>query len=218
MAKKIIKYKLTDENMQTRNGFQWELGRWYEVDGRGRLCSEHWLHFYHHPLLAVLLNPIHADIKGKLRLFEAEVEGKTEDDNGLKCGYTKARLVKEVDVPEFTTNQKVAFAIYCALEIYREKSFVRWANNWLLNKDRTAKTAKAAVRAARAAWATEAAEAARAAVWATEAAEAAWAAWAARAAEAAVWADHKWSKKTLIRLTKKAYKFERRIDGKENGL
>ena len=54
-------YKLTNQEMQTHNGFQWELGEWQETSGEGGLCGPGWLHYYSDPLLAVLLNPIHAD-------------------------------------------------------------------------------------------------------------------------------------------------------------
>lgn len=66
----IIKYKLTSKDGRTYECFQWPLpqnnkpGEWLETDGAGEPCTKHWLHFYHHPYLAILLNPIHADIKG----------------------------------------------------------------------------------------------------------------------------------------------------------
>jgi len=55
-------YKLTDQDMQTWKGFQWELNKWYETSGEGPLCSEGWLHGYEDPLLAMLHNHIHANI------------------------------------------------------------------------------------------------------------------------------------------------------------
>jgi hypothetical protein len=88
-------YKLTDKNMQTHNGFQWKLDKWYKVSGNGPLCEKGWFHLYHHPLLAVLLQPIHVDFKLPMRLFEAECKGKSKDDCGLKIGFTKVRLIKD---------------------------------------------------------------------------------------------------------------------------
>ncbi len=175
----MIKYKLTNQKMWTKNGYQWEYGKWYEVSGEGELCSDGWLHFYHSPELAVLLNPIHANIKNP-RLFEVEVKGKHKDDNGLKCGYSKARLIKELELPKFTLNQKAAFAILCSLEVYKEKNYVKWAKNWLSGKDRTKEAADAAAKGAMGAWAAVAVQtawaaqtAARAATWAAQ--TAAWA-------------------------------------------
>ncbi len=171
----MIKYKLTNQEMQTKNNYQWEYDKWHEVSGEGDLCSNGWLHFYHSPELAVLLNPIHANIKNP-RLFEVEVKGKHKDDNGLKCGYSKARLIKEIKLPEFTLTQTVAFGIYCALEVYKEKNYVKWAKNWLSGKDRSKEAADAAAKGAMGAWAAVAVQtawaalaAARAAAWAAEA-------------------------------------------------
>lgn len=191
----MIKYKLTTQQGTTHNDYQWSLpkgkrpGKWHKTDGRGGLCGPGWLHFYHHPLLAVLLNPIHADIKDPI-LWEVEVDGEQLDDNGLKGGATKMRLVRRIELPTFSTVQCTAFGILCALEVCKEKSFVAWANKWLGGNDRSAEAAWVAEAAA--AWA---ARAARAAAWAARAearaaeaeareaeAEATWA--AARAADA----------------------------------
>jgi len=75
--------------MQTYDEFQWELGEWYEIPEGKRgddLCSSSWFHCYDHPLLAVLLNPIHANFKNPL-LFEVEVDGNLiygETDGGKR--------------------------------------------------------------------------------------------------------------------------------------
>ena len=102
----MIKYKLTNQNMQTYNGFQWKLGEWQEAQGSSEkdLCTNGWLHCYDSPLLAILHNPRHADIKNP-RLWEVEVAGDFKNDKGLKCGYRKMRLVKEIKVPKITTEQ-----------------------------------------------------------------------------------------------------------------
>jgi len=135
-----IAYKLTDSKMRTCNEFQWELGKWYETTGEGELCSPSWFHFYSNPLVGLFLNPIHADIKNP-RLFRAEVEGKFLDDNGLKCGYSRARLVEKLPVPQISLAQRVRFAIFCVKKVYKEKEWNKWANNWLSGKDRTEESA-----------------------------------------------------------------------------
>jgi len=91
-------YKLTDQKMHTRNGYQWALGEWRETSGDGELCGSGWLHAYEDPLLAVLLNPIHASIANP-RLFEAEADSDGNDDRGIKCGFTRLRLTKELPLP-----------------------------------------------------------------------------------------------------------------------
>jgi len=197
------KYKLTDQNMRTHDEFQWELGKEVTTDGNSNeLCNKHWLHYYHHVLLAVLLNPAHAQINYP-RLFEAKALGKHLDDKGLKGGCTKMTLVKEIELPEITLNQKIAFGILCSLEVYKEPSYVKWANNWLSGVDRTAYTARAAYAAAvYAAYA--AAVYAAYAVYAAAAyadARAAYAAYAAAYADADADID-------LIKLAKKALKYK----------
>jgi hypothetical protein len=169
MSQHKYKYKLTDSNMQTFHGFQWVLNVPVPpLNGDSRLCSKNWYHFYDSPLIAVLHNPIHANIKNPL-LFKARVSGKYLNDNGLKCGYTEATLIKQLSLPVVTTTQRVAYGILCSLQVYKHPEYVNWAHNWLSGKDRTAEAA---------AWAL---------VWATQ--EEAWAAWAAvRAAQEAVWA------------------------------
>ena len=162
----IYVYKLTDQNMQTYNGCKWVLGEEKTTSGEGELCGPGWLHCYSDPLLAVLLNPIHADYENP-RLFRAHVGGTSKPDHGLKSGYTKMTLIEEIPVPAISTAQRVRFAILCAMKVYQDPGFVQWGENWLSGKDRSAEAA--------AAWA----------AWAAEAA-AAWAAWEA---EAAAWAE-----------------------------
>jgi hypothetical protein len=180
-------YKLTDQKMQTRDGFQYRLNRVRVAPGVGELCTAGWLHGYSDPLLAVLLNPVHADVQNP-RLFEAEASGATQDDCGLKLGVQRLTLRKEIPLPVVTTSQRIRFAILCALGIPQSPEFVRWATRWLSGEDRSPEAAAAAAEAARVAEARAAARAARAAevespAWAAEAAEAA--AWAA--ARAAAW-------------------------------
>jgi hypothetical protein len=213
------KYKLTDQDIRTHNGFQWELGKEVITDGENEeLCNEHWLHYYHHVLLAVLLNPIHANIDNP-RLFEAKALGKHLDDKGLKGGCTKMTLIKEIELPEITLNQQIAFGILCSLEVYKESTYILWANDWLNNVDRSAARAYAAANAA--SNANAAADAAYAAYAAADAADAArYAAYAAAAAAAARYAAAAAAARyaaadaaadaniDLIKLAKKAFKYK----------
>ena len=170
-------YKLTTSDYKTRKGHpeetQWGEGVTHTVSGEGELCGRGWLHAYTNPLLAVLLNPIHAAIENPV-LWECSGEiGK--NDRGLKVGCKQLITKNILPIPQISTEQKVRFAILCAMEVCAEPNFRVWANNWLDGKDRSEAAARAAEAAAEAvAWA--AAEAAEAAAWA--AAEA-----AARAAE-----------------------------------
>ena len=172
-------YKLTDEQGRTRAGedneLTWAVGVEHRTAGMGtRLCTADVIHAYEHPLIAVLMNPVHADFDpAKMRLFVAEGEIVAREGQ-LKCGVHALKIVEEIHVPVLTTEQRVKFAILCAKQVCKNATWNAWADKWLSSEDRTA----------RAAWAT--AEAACATAWATaEAARAARAAWAA---EATAWA------------------------------
>ena len=180
-------YKLTDQDLRTYHGFQWKLGVEVRTSGEGGLCGPGWLHVYVDPLVAVLLNPIHANISDP-RMFAEEGEVEI-DDHGMKGGVTHLTLSHEIPVPAITTEQRVRFAVLCAKECYTEPAWVAWADGWLSGDDRSPEAAVAAAwEAARASVAAVAPEAApeAAAVAAAWAAEAAWAAVAPEAAEAAV--------------------------------
>ena len=150
-------YKLVDKKWETRNNTKWSIGQTNKVTGEGKkLCSPDLLHCYKSPVQAVLFNPIHASIRNPI-LLEIECSEILADD-GLKYGCKEQTPLKELALPKVTLEQKVAFAIYGALEVYSEETFVVWANNWLSGEDRSL---TAAGKAARATTATEAAASAR---------------------------------------------------------
>jgi hypothetical protein len=170
-------YKLTTQDNTTHNDFKWIVGEWApELSGKDGLCSNTMYHWYHDPLLAVLLNSIHANLKEPI-LWEAEAAGTIMDDKRLKGGSTTMCIVKQMELPIVSTTQRVAFAILCALEACQDAEFVKWATNWLSGEDRTYEAADAAYAAAYAAANTANAAAravARAAAYAvTDAADAA---------------------------------------------
>jgi hypothetical protein len=197
-------YKLTDQNMQTRGGFQWTIDIERDAPGVGPLCSSGWLHCYSDPLLAVFLNPAHASINNP-RLFEAEASGVSKDDAGLKLGVQKLTLRREMPLPSVTLEQRVRFAVLCALSVCEVPHFVNWAEKWLSGEDRSAESARAASASA---WAVaeSAAVAASAAAAAKWAAEETWAAVAAAAVASAKWAAARTVGKPLdlIAMAKKA--------------
>jgi hypothetical protein len=165
-------YKLTDEHDRTFGGCQWGEGVTHTTSGEGKLCGPGWLHAYTDPLLAGLLNIIHANFQNA-HLWEAEGDVRAED-HGLNAGCTRLTTVRQIEMPEISTEQRVRFAVLCALEVYRAPSFVAWARGWLSGLDRTERAAEEAKLTA--AWAV--------AAWAAETAEAAAAAWSARSADA----------------------------------
>ena len=157
-------YKLTDEQGRTRAGkdneLTWAVGVAHKTAGTGtRLCTADVIHAYEHPLIAVLMNPVHADLNpAKMRLFVAEGEIVAREGQ-LKCGVHALKIVEEIAVPTLTTEQRVKFAILCAKCVCTDVAWNAWADKWLSGENRSA-WARAAARAA---WAAEAAEAAEAA-------------------------------------------------------
>ena len=186
-------YKLTDQAHRTRAGHDnetlWGVGVEHSAKGDAEqdLCSDGWLHAYTDPLLAVFLNPIHADINNPV-LWEAE--GEVGKSDGCKVGCRTLRTVRIIPLPKVTTEQRVKFAILCAKQVCKDEKWNAWADAWLSGEDRSSKAAEAAEAAGAAADAAyaaayAAARAARAAAWRAAARAAEAAADAADAADAA---------------------------------
>jgi hypothetical protein len=184
-------------NGQTRGGTQWGPGVSHSGTGEGELCGPGWIHAYEHPLIAVLMNPIHANFQTP-RLWEAEGEVGLRDGQ-LKCGCKTLTTVREIPLPAVTTEMRVRFAILCAKEVCACLSWNAWADRWLSGEDRSEAAAGAAAEAA-----STPARAAQAAAGAAQARRLrlgllrrrrgrrmlAWAAYAAEAAAAAAAAGH----------------------------
>ena len=186
-------YKLTDSCGKTRNDTQWGPGVSHSGTGEGGLCGPGWIHAYEHPLIAVLMNPIHSDIKNP-RLWEAE--GKIAIRDGqLQCGCKTLTTIREIPLPEITTKMLVRLVILCAKEVCACRTWNAWADKWLSGEDRSAAAAAAAAKAMwkaagavgpaaydAAAWAAEAAEASASAAYRAKRAAARSVQWAAQAA------------------------------------
>ena len=135
--------------MTTHNGHKWEVGIEQVINKPGnRLCSDQVFHFYDSPEIAVLMNPAHANIDKPI-LWEVDCNEVAHD--GAKGGAKRMTLVKKIKAPKFTTLQKQVFAIKCAMAVYKEKTFVAWAKDFISGDDRTKKSAYAAADAADAA-------------------------------------------------------------------
>jgi hypothetical protein len=176
-------YKLTDEFGNTRDQTHWAEGTKHEIakelrDSTQPLCTRHYYHAYENPLVAVFMNPIHANFQNSI-LWRA-TGWVSKRDGQLKCGCFTLRTLQQIPLPVLTTNQRVRVSIQCTLKRSQTESFKLWAKNWLSGIDRAADAANAAY-AANATYAAYAACAAAAA----DAACAAHAANAANAADAA---------------------------------
>ena len=133
-----IYYKLTDQDGYTRRGEYnqtlWGRNVTHSVPkslrkGNNQLCSSGFIHFYHSPELAVLLNPIHANIESPV-LWSVKAK-LLVNDKYIKAGARTVTTIEIVPLPNCTTENRIRFAISCALAAHREETFIRWANNWL---------------------------------------------------------------------------------------
>ena len=133
--------KLTTQDMKTQKGkaneTQWVLGEWHEAKGIGkRLCSDAYLHFYPNIEMAILRNCMDANIVNP-RAFECEAEGVNEET--LKCGAKRLRIVREIKMPTVTNEERTFTAILLALAIYDAPEFEQWAVAWCDgNRDKSA--------------------------------------------------------------------------------
>jgi hypothetical protein len=180
-------WKLTNADGRTYGDTLWGEGVKHVATGDPNqpLCSDGWIHAYEHPLIALFLNPIHGNFRDPV-LWEASGEPGLRD-GALKLGCHELTTVRRVEFAPLTIEQRVRFAIGCALVGNRAKRFAGWARKWLSNEDRSAEAAGAAGAwaAADAAWAAAAAARAAADGAAEERAAAAWAEAAAGAAAGA---------------------------------
>ena len=141
MTEKLVTiYKITDANGKTRPGqsneTQWGAGVTHTASGEGELCGPGWLHGYHHPLLAVLLNPAHGNYDATtMRLWRCKAVVGIRKANKLGC--MKITTVEEIPLPAINTTQRVAFALIVIKRVYRNAEFKTFADNWLSGKDRS---------------------------------------------------------------------------------
>lgn len=143
-------YKLLAQNLTSHNNTKWEISIPKEITTTGNaLCSNQVLHYYKSPFVAVFFNSIHANISNP-KLFEIEVENEVNGD-GIKFGCKKQTILKEIELPVISTEQRIKIAILCAKKVYSDKKWNKWADNWLNNTDRSKESAYAAYYAAYAA-------------------------------------------------------------------
>jgi len=148
----MSKYKLLRQDMTTYKDFAWKVGEKYTIDKPGsKLCSDQVFHFYESPEEAIIFNPIHANIKNPL-IYSCKCENIVATD-GTKGGCKSMTLLKKIELPAITIEQKITFAIYCAKTVYKGKRWNKWADNWLSGKDRRAPQAAAAAHAVNAVYA-----------------------------------------------------------------
>jgi len=150
--KKTMLIKLTYPDGRTRPGesneTQWGEGVTHIAQGDPvqALCTDGWIHVYEGLGVALLMNPLHASIRGPVA-WEATGEIGTRD-GWRKAGCRTVTTVRKIDYIPPPAEALVTTAIYCALAVYDEPRFVAWAEGWLSGEERSAHAAYAAVNAA----------------------------------------------------------------------
>lgn len=140
-------YKLTRQNLTTYNDYQWVVGETRTFPGTGELCGSGWAHAYTSPALALLRNPADANYN-PFRLWECE--GNIGKRQAMKVGCTSLTLLREIVVPEVTTEQHIMFSLYCALAVPQHEDWILWAEKWLSGEGRSEAAAWAVAAEARA--------------------------------------------------------------------
>lgn len=116
----------------------WSIGGTHVAIGAGTdIGSDAMIRVYEHPLIAVLMNPIHEDFDPtKMRLFIAEGDIVVRQGQ-LQCGVRALKLVEEIPVPILTLEQRVKFALLSHKEVCDDPDWNTWADAWLSGKDRS---------------------------------------------------------------------------------
>jgi len=125
-------YKLTDKLGRTRRTTKWGKGVTHKAEkGRGDLCTNKYIHAYTDPVLALMMNPIHAGIENP-QLWTAE--GRISKTDGLKVGCKTLKTITRIKQPTVTINHRFKFALLAVMEICKKRSrFGEWAKGRLAN-------------------------------------------------------------------------------------
>jgi len=154
----MIGYKLVDQNFYSWRGrvgeTRWGIGETVHPTGEGNEpCGPGVLHDYADPLLAVAMNPAHANIKNP-RMLVLEHEVSPEGDGSKRWTTHSVKVLREEPLPEITANARVRWTILYAKSVLPDEAWTAswryWAEAWLSGTDRSSAAAEAAMAAARA--------------------------------------------------------------------
>ena len=158
----MILYKLTDQGGYTREETHWDIGILHgKVDKQAnpRLCSSDVVHAYRDPDVALLLNPIHANISNPLIW---EVKGVICVEDWGKVGCYDLRVVRKYAIPQWYMHLPTRLRVIVAFAKLCSSASAAYADAYAAAADAAKAAAEAAAHAAAAA-AKAAAEAAYAA-------------------------------------------------------
>ncbi|MFV1997280.1 MAG: hypothetical protein ACC641_04630 [Acidiferrobacterales bacterium] len=127
------KYAFVDGNDTTSDNIRLEVGKYVADATEGNQLLEKMTHAAgDSPLFAALVNP--EDLSKKpMKLYSIEQWAVDPENNNGKCYM----VVKEVEAPVVRLEQKLRFAIAAMGNLYDNKKFKTWAENWAIDSDRS---------------------------------------------------------------------------------
>lgn len=146
---KILSGDCTTTEYPKRNIVEWKIGVTNHAKGKkDAKRAEGYFAVYEHELLAVLcaFGPW-----GVGRMFRCEAGGEIIRTGQATILCTELTPLEEIEMPQLTFEQRLAYEIYRVKEVYTDPSWNLWADKWLSGEDRTMKSAqKARIKAAKA--------------------------------------------------------------------
>ena len=134
-------YTISGKDGYTHDGMKWGARVTHIASGQGDVYDPRWLHFYRDPHIAMLLDLNYTD-DSQCRLWESTAFGRILHDGWLKSGCTHLRTDFEIPAPTISLDERVEFAIRCAMAAGSDPVFDDWADGWLSGSDRSPTSAR----------------------------------------------------------------------------
>ena len=113
------------------------LGRNFKINEvLSEINSNYYFSMYCSPLVATFMAPGYEQTAEKI--WEVNAEPLINLTHRLWTDSIK--IIQEVEVPSLTKEQRIAFAILVAYQATNNPNFLKWALNYLSNKDKTQET------------------------------------------------------------------------------
>ncbi len=133
----MAKYILADSANHTRRGSRIFPGHsTFSSQTSNNIVAQNASEIGASPLVAIMLNPWHAQLE-KPKMLELRFAAVAIDTSDP----TISMNVREVAVPETTTDQKIIFALMVISAVYKNDQFNQWAEKWINGSDRSAESA-----------------------------------------------------------------------------
>jgi hypothetical protein len=128
-------YRLTERNCGKE-------GVTISATGKGEISGIGFIRVYDHPLIAVLMNPIHGNIDEPI-MWEVKGEIKIKGSQ-LECACVSVTALRQIPIMIIPRERRIRFAILSAKSVSRNNQWIKWADDWLAGTDRTVASSIAA--------------------------------------------------------------------------